>query len=86
MGLMSLTKVQRSLVVLRFSAFNLGNGDIDIVGRQGGLIRRWISGELESGRLEARQLPHPAFFVRRNVLAELGVPFDDSYRSSQIAV
>lgn len=56
-------------------------GDIDIVGRQGGLIRRWISGELESGRLEApRQLPHPAFFVRRNVLAELGVPFDDSYR------
>lgn len=57
-------------------------GDIDIVDRQGGLIRHWISGELENGRLEARQLPHPAFFVRRNALAELGVPFDDNYRIS----
>lgn len=57
-------------------------GDIEIINAQGKVARRWRSGSLNNGRLKGRQLPHPAFFVRRSALAELGRPFDPSYKIS----
>jgi glycosyltransferase involved in cell wall biosynthesis len=57
-------------------------GDIEIINAQGKVARHWRSGALNNGRLKGRQLPHPAFFVRRSALAELGRPFDPSYNIS----
>ena len=57
-------------------------GDIEIINARGMVSRHWRSGALNNGRLKWRQLPHPAFFVRRSVLAELGRPFDSSYEIS----
>lgn len=55
-------------------------GDIEIINAQGKVARHWRSGALNNGRLKGRQLPHPAFFVRRSVLADMGRPFDPSYK------
>lgn len=57
-------------------------GDIEIINAQGKVVRHWRSGALNNGRLKGRQLPHPAFFVRRSVLSELVQPFDPSYEIS----
>lgn len=57
-------------------------GDIKVINAQGEVARHWRSGALNNGRLKGRQLPHPAFFVRRSALAELGRPFDPSYKIS----
>lgn len=57
-------------------------GDIEMIDSAGKVTRRWRSGPLSSGRLKAKQLPHPAFFVRRERLMQLSPPFDDSYRIS----
>lgn len=57
-------------------------GDIEIINAQGKVARHWRSGALHNGRLMGQQLPHPAFFVRRSTLAELGRPFDPSYKIS----
>jgi glycosyltransferase involved in cell wall biosynthesis len=55
-------------------------GDIDMIDNHGGLVRRWRAGPLAAGRLGRRQLPHPAFFVRRDWLARLEPAFDISLR------
>lgn len=55
-------------------------GDLEIIGEDGKVLRRWQSGHLSEGRLRGMQLPHPSFFVRRDVLARLGHPFDPGYR------
>ena len=55
-------------------------GDIDMVDDQGQLVRHWRAGPLPGGRLGRRQLPHPAFFVRRDWLLRLRPAFDDSLR------
>jgi glycosyltransferase len=55
-------------------------GDIDFVDAQGRTVRHWHAGHLPGGRLGHRQLPHPAFFVRRDWLARLDPPFDDTLR------
>jgi glycosyltransferase involved in cell wall biosynthesis len=56
-------------------------GDISIVGGRGEEIRRYVTGAVHN-RLRGRQIPHPAIFVRRELLAALGLPFDPSYRIS----
>lgn len=57
-------------------------GDLSIVDSKHRLLRRWKSGPIEERSLKGRQLPHPAFFVRRSVLAELDQPFDSSFQIS----
>ncbi len=57
-------------------------GDIAIINAAGQVLRSWISGEIISGSLNGKQLPHPALFVRREALACLGQPFDPNYRIS----
>jgi glycosyltransferase involved in cell wall biosynthesis len=54
-------------------------GDINIINQNGKIVRFWCSGDLKSYGLDGRQLPHPAFFVKRNVLDLLNIPFDTSY-------
>ena len=57
-------------------------GDIDIITLTGKVKRHWKSGTLDDGKLRGKQLPHPAFFVRRDVLNLLSVPFDPTYAIS----
>jgi glycosyltransferase involved in cell wall biosynthesis len=57
-------------------------GDIEIINASGTVVRQWRSGHLRDGRLRGKQIPHPAFFVRRKTLQQLGKPFDDSYQIS----
>lgn len=57
-------------------------GDLEIIGENGQVIRLWRSGEIQSGLLKGQQLPHPAFFVRRQVLEKIDLPFDPNYRIS----
>ena len=57
-------------------------GDLDIVNSNGKLLRRWRSGAIKKGLLSGQQLPHPSFFVRRELLKKLDRPFDPSYRIS----
>lgn len=57
------------------------HGDISIVDGTGKEIRRYATGAVQGG-LKGRQIPHPAIFVRRELLAALGRPFDPSYRIS----
>jgi glycosyltransferase len=55
-------------------------GDIAMINSSGQVVRSWISGEISALGLNGKQLPHPALFVRRSVLASLGQPFDPTYR------
>lgn len=57
-------------------------GDIAMVDSKGRVVRLWKTGQLASGHLGGKQLPHPAWFVRRSILAELGLPFDPGYQIS----
>jgi glycosyltransferase len=57
-------------------------GNIKIFKSDGKILRDWTVGKLEDGRISGNQLPHPAFFVRRDALLRLGCPFDPGYRIS----
>lgn len=57
-------------------------GDIKIINDERKVIRDWKTGELKNGRLSGMQIPHPAFFVRREALSRLVQPFDPKYKIS----
>ena len=57
-------------------------GDIKIINDKEKVIRDWKTGELKNGRLVGKQIPHPAFFVRREALSRLKQPFDPKYKIS----
>ncbi|MBQ0958347.1 glycosyltransferase [Ideonella sp. 4Y11] len=57
-------------------------GDVEMTDAQGQVVRRWVTTDACLRRLRAAQIPHPALFVRRSVLAQLSGPFDPSYRIS----
>lgn len=57
-------------------------GDIVMNQSDGKIIRYWRSGFVGTKGLVGRQLPHPAFFVRRTILERFSDPFDASYRIS----
>lgn len=57
-------------------------GDIQIIDEAGTVLRHWVGDGPKRGSLNAKQLPHPAVFVRREHLEKLGLPFDASYRIS----
>jgi len=54
-------------------------GDLVMVDRDGVVRRHWISGDLPPYGLGRNQLPHPALFIRRDVLKKINPPFDPTY-------
>ena len=64
------------------SGVDIVYGDIEIINANAKVVRQWRSGYLRDGKLKGKQLPHPAFFVRRKTLQRLGKPFDASYQIS----
>ena len=57
-------------------------GDLDMIGQGGRVVRRWRTGEIGTGCLKGRQIPHPVLWVRREWMLRLSPPFDPSYRIS----
>jgi glycosyltransferase len=57
-------------------------GDIQMVNEAGRLVREWKTGTVPAEGLTDSQIPHPALFVRRPLLAGITPPFDPSYRIS----
>jgi hypothetical protein len=57
-------------------------GDLDMIGADGRLVRRWRTGEIPPRGLSGTQIPHPVLWVRRELLLQLSPPFDPSYRIS----
>ena len=68
--------------IFRSERTDIVYGDIEIINEKKKVIRDWKTGELKKGRLAGMQIPHPAFFVRREVLSRLGKPFDPKYKIS----
>lgn len=54
-------------------------GDIKMVSKDDSVFRVWKTGLKCEHKLSGRQIPHPAFFVRSNVMRKLSPPFDPSY-------
>lgn len=74
--------LQSVFEVFQKTACAMAYGDITIVDLQNRVVREWRSAAVRGGSLRGRQLPHPALFVRRDVLERLERPFDPSYRIS----
>jgi glycosyltransferase involved in cell wall biosynthesis len=55
-------------------------GDVDMMDKKGRLVRRWVTRPIDLRATLVKQIPHPAMFVRREVLGALSVPFDSTYR------
>lgn len=55
-------------------------GDLNMVDRNGRLVRQWKSGLISEDGLVGSQIPHPVLFVRRSLLIQLSPAFDISYR------
>jgi glycosyltransferase involved in cell wall biosynthesis len=56
--------------------------NIDMLDQSGHVSRRWRVGQLSEKGLDGNQIPHPAFFVRKEALLKLKFPFDPSYKIS----
>ena len=57
-------------------------GDIRMIDEAGRIRRKWRGRDLKPGTLGGMQLPHPAVFVRRELLDQLDQPLDPSYTYS----
>lgn len=55
-------------------------GDIKMVDDKGNAVREWRTGKIGPKGLLYQQIPHPAFFVRKEILDAISPPFDASYR------
>jgi glycosyltransferase involved in cell wall biosynthesis len=55
-------------------------GDILMVDEQDRTVRDWKTGALAADRLDGRQIPHPAFFARRELLTAIAPAFDPTLR------
>lgn len=55
-------------------------GDIRMIDEAGRIRRKWRGRDLKPGTLGGMQLPHPAVFVRRELLDQLDPPLDPSYK------
>jgi len=57
-------------------------GDIDMVDADDRVVRSWRPGVIKNGRIKSSQVPHTAFFITRELIKKIGVPFDSTYRIS----
>jgi len=57
-------------------------GDAVVYSKSGKVFRYWKSHSICGEYLHGQQIPHPAFFVRTNVLKKLPLPFDPKYKIS----
>ena len=55
-------------------------GDVEMIDSFGRTIRHWVTGDISHGDLCGKQIPHPAFFVKRKILQKLPMVFDATYR------
>ena len=55
-------------------------GDVEMRDSSGRLIRQWVTGEIERGNVDCHQIPHPSFFIKKQLLQALPKAFDDSFR------
>lgn len=55
-------------------------GDIVMVDEQDRVVRHWKTGERATHGLAGRQIPHPAFFARRELLTRIEPAFDPTLR------
>ena len=57
-------------------------GDIEIIDSENKVLRQWRAGSFKQGKLKWKQLPHPAFFIRRSAIENDKFLFDTSYKIS----
>lgn len=57
-------------------------GDITMSSLSGEIVREWRTGEISEKGLVGQQIPHPGIFIKRQILDQLVMPFDPSYRIS----
>lgn len=74
--------LKKVLMAFNDTSADIVYGDIKIIDEGGRTLRYWKSGELRGTSLSGRQLPHPAFFVRRAALEGVVGPLDPSYKSA----
>ena len=55
-------------------------GDIEYIDDTSSTVRSWVVGEINSGVLTSQQIPHPAFFCRRDAIGRLPIPFDSKLK------
>jgi glycosyltransferase involved in cell wall biosynthesis len=55
-------------------------GDVVIVNKDGAIIRNYTTGDVANNARHLFQIPHPALFVKREVLGGFAGPFDSTYR------
>ena len=60
--------------------FDFVYGDIKMINKDGKLIRDWVTGVIHEDGLNGKQVPHPAFFVKTQILKNLSLPFDPAYK------
>lgn len=74
------TVIERVIAAFSAEGVDLVYGDIFMVDSLGKLKRQWCTGEVTVNSLSGRQIPHPAMFVKRNVLASLEPVFDTNFQ------
>jgi len=57
-------------------------GNIKFFNSDGEIVRSWRAGYSCERSVKSRQIPHPAFFIRRKTLGLLGCPFDPQLKIS----
>lgn len=57
-------------------------GNLNIVDKDGVVLRSWKPGKISSRGLLGMQIPHPSLFVKRSILERITPPFDSSLKIS----
>jgi glycosyltransferase involved in cell wall biosynthesis len=70
------------LLVFKNTNCDFVYGDIVMASSTGEVVRVWQAGEIGQMGLVGRQIPHPAIFIKREVLMRLDLPFDPMYKIS----
>jgi glycosyltransferase involved in cell wall biosynthesis len=79
--------IDRNVLFDVIQAFNSSGcdfvyGDITMSSLSGEIVREWRTGEIGTMGLVGQQIPHPGIFIKRQILDQLAIPFDPSYRIS----
>ena len=65
--------------------FNYGNpdfvyGNIRMFSRESKIVRYWKTGDINKIPIIGKQIPHPAFFIKTEIICNLNAYFDESYK------